>query len=498
MISQAELKNISILFCIFALVYFPMLTSLPLSIDAEVTIRSESHLYWITQGRWAAYIVTFLFPPHLMPYFTLALFGIFSACAYRFLLRACDLAFDLSTIAAFPLFVGFPIWSYILEFSSNVVQVGLGLLCCCGALKLSTSPVAVKELPRSAIAAEIVLLAFAIALYQSFVFVFPALVLSWALIVSPPAKMLVRVMVRAVMTLIAAILIYYVVGKLFALAFGVAPGYVGQFLRPSLVLDNGRDVAARSLQFLLQVYSGAGAIYGSSLYATGILTVLFCFFILWRRSLRDALIALFLLSVPLTFVITAGGQDFPPRALLGIPVAIWAMAIVAMRAREKVFVVLGTAATLLVGFQSASAISGYQTVRLLRSEFDRSTAVQIYTRISEVANVSGPYKVEFFGGLKAPESIYPTGLDSSAGGSFFSWDGGNPNRILAYMWLLGYQDLTPVAPDDRLALIPEFAQMPSWPLRGSVRQSGNLVLVKLGNAPGRYCRPEEIGRLAAC
>ncbi|EJL58065.1 hypothetical protein PMI09_00558 [Rhizobium sp. CF122] len=494
----SDAKRISILFSVFAFVYFPMLASLPLSIDAEVTIRSHTYLYWITQGRWAAYIVTILFPPHLAPYFTLAIFGIAAAYAYQLLLRTCNLPLDLRATAAFPIFVGFPIWSFILEFSANVVQVGLGLLCCCGALRLLIARVATKEGRPYHVIAESILVGCAIALYQSFTFVFPTLVLSWIIITAPPMRAAVRALLQTLMVWVAAVGLYYFLGKLFAAAFDVSPGYVGQFVRLSVLVGDVRDVVLRSLLFLFQIYAGAGEIYGPALYSTAMLTVIFGLVIAWQRPWRDGLFAIFLLLIPLSFVVIAGGQYFPPRALLGVPVALWTMAIVAMYAEQRSIAVLGVVATLLVGFQSASAISGYQTVRLLRSEFDRSTATRLYARISEVADMVGPYKVEFFGGLKAPDPIYPVGLYSSAGGSFFSWDGGNPNRIVSFMWLLGYQDLVAVEPGDRNALIPEFAQMPSWPRRGSVRMLGDLILVKLSDSPGRYCPSEDIGKLAAC
>jgi hypothetical protein len=496
--SESDLKNIAVLLAIFGILYFPMLVSLPLSIDAEVTIKSSTHLYWITQGRWAAYIVTILFPPHLTPYFTLSVFAIFSSVSYLLVLRGCNLPYNSRTLSAFPVFVGFPIWTYILEFSSNVVQVGIGLLCCCAAMRSLSLRSLARELSWKPTVAETALITFAIALYQSFVFVFPTLMLAWAIIVAPPVKTVTRVLARALLVMLCAIVAYYVIGKLFAVAFDASPGYVGQFLRPSLLLEDAGGVSLRNLQFLVRAYSGAQGVYGTTLHATGILTALFWVALIWRRSWMDTFLAVLLLVVPLTFMIVAGGENFPPRGLLGIPVALWAMAIIVMHARQKSIILMGTVVTLLVGFQSASAISTYQTVRLLRSEFDRSTAARVYTRISDVANAAGPFTVEFFGGLKAPETIYPTGLNSSAGGSFFSWDGGNPNRILAYMWLLGYQDLVPVAPADRQNLIKEFASMPTWPLAGSVRSLGHVVLVKLGDEPGRYCRPAEIGRLAAC
>lgn len=474
-----------VLFAVFCCIYFPMLATLPLSIDSETTILSGNHFYWISQGRWGAYLVTLLFPPHLVPYFTLALFGVAVSAAYLFLVSACRLPLNWKAIVGFAMFSSFPIWSFILEFSSNVVQVGIGIFCCCLALWLLARRLDGGDRRAVSIAVEVTFLTFAISLYQAFAFVYPALILAHLLLVSRPASQGAVAVLHAFVALLAAVIAYSVIGTAFAAALGVPPGYVGDFIRIDAVLSDPTGTLSRTLFLALDAYSGAEALYGANLYATALISVLFICAMALRASAWQAFLALGLLTVPFVFVLTAGGERFPPRALLAIPVAMWAMSMVLLAAPAKWLRVTGAVAVGLTIFQSTAAISTYQAVRQLRSEFDTRIASQIYLGIAELAD-SRWQKVDFYGAIEAPRPLYSVGVDSTAAGSFFAWDGGNPGRILSYMHLLGYQDLVLLGKAEREDLMPLYEKMPVWPRPGSIRRYQDTVLVKLGERAGAY------------
>lgn len=476
---------IFVLFAIFIAVYFPMMTVLPLSIDAEITTLSTTNFYWIAQGRWGAYVVTQLFPPHLVPYLTMAIFGAAASLGYTLVLQACGLRFDWRAGLGFAVFCGFPIWSLILEFSSNTVQVGLALLCCCSALWLLVRRMDGGDRRGLSIVAEIAIVAFAIALYQALLFVYATLVVASLLLNRRSASEGARMILHAVGVVAVAIIGYYVVGKIFSASLGVAPAYVGQFIRFDAVFGDPIGTIKRTFTMAFDAYTGDRILYGQPVYAATAVLAVFIVVVGIRLSAWHAFLAVCLLALPFALFLTAGGYTFPPRGLLAIPVAVWAMSMIAMKERHRSLRVAGTVAVCFVIFQSAAAISSAQAVRDMRTEFDRRIASEIHTAISQLAD--GPQqKVDFFGGVQPPQPVYGVGLHSTAAGSFFAWDGGNPARIFGYMHLLGYQDIVQLGAPERQALKPEFDGMPVWPRSGSVRRFQDVVLVKLSDTAGVY------------
>lgn len=478
-------QSVFVLFAIFTALYFPMMATLPLSIDAELTTLSPDHFYWIAQGRWGAYIVTQLFPPHLVPYFTMAIFGVCASVGYVMLLDACKMRLDWRAGVGFAVFCGFPIWSLILEFSSNTVQAGLALLCCCVALWLLVRRMGGGSRRALSIIAEIALITFAVALYQAFVFVYAALVLASLLLAPRPLDKGVRTILNACGVLAVAIVLYYVIGKAFSSFLKVTPQYVGQFMRLDVVFGDPVGTLSRTGLMALDAYAGGRTLFGQPLYAAAVVSILFAVAVVLRANAWHALLAVCMIATPFVLLFAAGGREFPPRALLGIPVAMWVMSMVAMQATARLLRAAGVLAVAIVAFQSAAAVGAYQTVRDLRSEFDRRIASEIHQEIAKLADGS-PQKVDFYGGVKAFEPVLAVGLHSTAAGSFFSWDGGAPLRIFGYMHMMGYQDIVQVGSAERQALRPEYEAMPIWPKPGSVRKFQDVVLVKLSDAAGVY------------
>jgi hypothetical protein len=476
------------LWLIFAFVYFPMLTAMPLTIDAEWTTTAPNHHYWITQGRWFAYVLTtFILPPHLVPYFTLALFGLLACAAYLLVLKSCSLPLDWRTLLTFPIFCGFPIWSFIAEFPSNIAGAGVSLLLCALAALAIKSRRAENAAPGWLVAAEIAALTMAIGTYQAFVVVYPTMIIALLLINSSFANLKDRtgLALQAALILIAATLLNYAIQQLFYFGFGLLPGgYVAQFLRLDLFLDSPLWVLAKTAFQAANIYFGTPRVFGSFL-IVGVVVVLGAI-AGSRGSWVNLCLVGSLMSVPLGLAFASGGSGLPDRALLGVPVAIWTLSILALHDRGKAIRYVSIAAIALLTVQSVAVISQYQAVRNLVAEHDRSAAAQIYQRIASVADLTQVTKVDFFGGLPAPKPVFRTGRTSSAAGSFFSWDNGNAGRIAAYMKLLGYENLQLLPEAERGALAVRYKSMPSWPNAGSVVRDGDIVLVKLGEAMGYF------------
>ncbi|MEC8028386.1 MAG: hypothetical protein VX170_12000, partial [Pseudomonadota bacterium] len=79
------------------------------------------------------------------------------------------------------------------------------------------------------------------------------------------------------------------------------------------------------------------------------------------------------------------------------------------------------------------------------------------------------------------KTVYPAVPTTTAGASFFAWDGGSPARMVRLMNLIGYTRFVSLPPQRRQELHGHYAGMPVWPRPGSVKAVGGVVLVKLSN-----------------
>src|SRR5690606_20779979 len=137
--------------------------------------------FWISQGRWAMYVMQSLAVRQpVVAFLPPAVFGLGAAVAYLLLLRAHGIARPaLAHCAAFSVFVGFPTWFFILQFAANTYGVALGLVltgAAALAFRRSVDRLAAAEPSRLALAGlgrdlmlQVLLVGTAIGLYQSFV-----------------------------------------------------------------------------------------------------------------------------------------------------------------------------------------------------------------------------------------------------------------------------------------------------------------------------------------
>jgi hypothetical protein len=116
-----------------------------------------------------------------------------------------------------------------------------------------------------------------------------------------------------------------------------------------------------------------------------------------------------------------------------------------------------------------------------RERIDHILAGAIYERIAQVTpecTAVKPCKIDFYGAK--PFAAPFKRACATGGSSFFEWDGGNPERMIDYMRLIGFTNLVLPTAAERPALVPVFQTMPVWPAEGSVRLANGTILVKLG------------------
>ena len=389
------------------------------------------------------------------------------------------------------------------EFYGNTVADGLGLALVCLAAYQSDKA-ADENNPRS-IAWKVGLsassLCLSISVYQSFLLAFAGigagLLINGLLFLNVSFTTIYR---KACVFIVATFLgatLYYLIWRACLHLFQVPPAYIQTLFNPIALIENHGYVLQRTLDAARKIYFGDEAAFAHEARSYAVL-----FFValtatltgLARKGIRSIIFGLVFLfgvvSIPFTLNLISGGY-VPYRSLVGVPFTVWLFASFLLRicpagfARNAAFALI-----FLVLAQNCYSLAILDANTRLVAKHDELLAEQIYQRIVQIrgkAPEGQNQPVEFFG-AQVFNSPYPRVYSSTAGYSFFEWDGGNPYRILSFLRLLGHSDLSPIDDKVRIRLLPAFASMPTWPEDGSVKLSNGTVLVKLGKEPGSLHR----------
>lgn len=501
---RPALKALPYLISIAAAFHFSSLAAFSISPDDEFAAFRTNPDVWISQGRWTVYLVErFVLPQPTVPYLPNAIFCVCVSIAYVFLVRAHGLGATWRTYALFPLFCAFPTWAYLAEFYANLPSASVGLvLSSAGALVFQRTFVRPALGPwepspfRSewlGLALQALLLAAAMGAYQSHLFASVGFGLG-IVVLTTRSKPDVRP--RDVGKMLAWLLIstaagaglYWSIQKVALAVSGVRVTYIDQFMQLNLLLEHPSDRLKFVYDELLAVYSGSAVLYGASLGCVGVLTVVGATSIpysgrTWRTATLLVLSAAVLL---LPIAMMAVAPDLPLRSLVGVPYAVWLFGVLATTHRLHIPRIVGTLTVVVSAFQFAYLLSLYAANTALTGSHDRIFAEAVYERIASAHDDFDrrrTYSVDFFGAKSMNMARYPSATTTTLGRTIFDWDHGNSDRIVSYMALLGYDNLTTVDEDRRRRLTPEFQPMPAWPARDSVKVVDGITLVKLGIDP---------------
>jgi hypothetical protein len=497
--------SVGIMLASFACFYAIELTTLPLSIDDELAAGRIDPTVWVAQGRWTTYVVeALLMPTPVLPFVPIAVFGLCLVLSYLFVLKVVRCNPDAPVaLLTFPLFAAFPTWSFITEFQANTPAIGIGVLAICIALD-HFKPILNNRLLEGragfSFAASIIVtslcIAVAIGAYQTLFLFF--VVLGFASIIinaiddsEISSWSALRSMIILTFVVGLGIGFYSIIIAVFRVGLGVEISYIDNFLNFPLLLDQPAAVLLFTLESARMVYFGSSDVYGLSAWSFGMLIFVSFLAILFtpklrkRRALRIVLILMnaVMLLTPFAFNLITGGV-LPIRSLLGVPPAIWACAYLAITAPVAWLSRTSLMLAAFSIFQVLASVYLQQTKSILVRQHDAATANAIYQKIAEAQprwERSTIYPIAVYGGWPF-DSPYKKVVTSTAGASFFEWGGGNPYRIVSFMKLLGYGNIT-VAPDSWLddAARDVARAMPVWPASGSVKSVGEFTIIKLGD-----------------
>ena len=494
----------ALLFAVFAVMHFQSLTGLSLTADDDHAFFRLDPAVWVQQGRWGAYLVErFILP---LPVITFVPYALFGGClCVSFALIATTVGVSTvswTVLLAFALFVGVPQWLFIMEFSANIVAIGLGFLCASASAFAfyKASDEALSPLRRVALAApSVLLLCLAASLYQALLIA--GLLLSSAVLVVQFA--------RAEIGLTVALLMHAGIAAAGAIAYAlcVAVNEIFFLLLPYLHRANFyADILFRPFEALRNIHRGwmaaiaayeavvwgKNGFYGTSVVAFGlstlVATIVVVVFAVRNGAVRGVLVALWVALAWLAvvaFQLAAGGPYVPFRAMVQLPALVAVLAIVSLSITTKGMRMAILFLFAVAVFQESVVINRAAASHELVATRDAYIAGDLFRRIASVGRkgADGLYRVQTLG-LSPGLPAYPMPSTSYMAFSWFAHEARQSFRVVQYMRMLGYPVSSVGMWRGAEAFSEQWASMPSWPAEGSVMAVGDVTLVKLGEVPG--------------
>ena len=458
-----------------------------LSIDEELMLWPINPLQYIQLGRWGGFLLSWLRTP--LPVTSMMAGLTLYSTAFVLLMRQFQIKNWESVIVASGFFFGFPILLHAFAFSNLTLTIGLATLIAVSALRVAS----VRSVGRFLLAAFLV--ALSVAIYQSFFYFVLVIFLAdlarqiwladdfdwngeWRRLVWHGA------------VVASGLLLYGIVAAVLLKAFNQQLDYVPGYVRPETLAAHPLDILKTSVRHALSLYSGNAATFVgfNRLYR---LLVFLCLAVLawaavvqWRKSRVASLLWVALLAAMLAAPFVQhplNGGDMPLRTLVGLPAAVAFLALFASEAspqRLRRWVILPLAVLVIVEFSAINNklyFGGHWAL-----ERDKLLGGQIISRIEEMFPEESTYTIAVVGeGPVKNDALVRYVPSSTIGASFFQWDGGNPQRIAAFLNFLSSAKFNPASRDQAERALEAAEAMPSWPDRGSIARGDGVIIIKL-------------------
>lgn len=286
---------------------------------------------------------------------------------------------------------------------------------------------------------------------------------------------------KSTLILLISLIIYYISIKI--ISSGMSEYH------SNMILWNKNNISLVLLNILNFIFTHDKSIY--LYFAVIILYTIFNFNNIKERLFFIFLSFLFILAVYSLNIMM--GNQMPLRARITIAILpAFIFLLLYIFKNNNILKGIAVVFALIIILLNTSNNIKLQNTAMLTYEQDKITASKIvdivYTKYPEI--YTGKYKIAFYG------RIYPNkhDLKKSNGlfnnGSFFNWGGGNPNRIYAFLRLMGLPEIIQLnrilqynrnlyyAPDDLKKLIHS---IPSYPSPDCAKHYKDTIIVKLSN-----------------
>jgi hypothetical protein len=465
-----------------------------LTIDEEYFADSPMWRAWLGDGRWGMAALSGLLVPRAVGPVVSTTIGVLGfAAALLIYVRTLTSSRSAALLAA-AFGVVFPVLPFLVSFSTLSYGTGVAAVCTAAAFRLL-----VKDAGLRRLAWVVLLWTFAIAVYQTFLFALPLMLLLY-LAGRALREPLLRRWTALLLGLtaacaVASVAAYIVVFQVLKAVTGVqtAPYVAGQLDLAGLLADPVTRLRV-SFSFVVDVlsadpvvYRGDARVVGPALLLSGLALVA----VAARRQgvVQGTLVALLGLVCGVVLVVLEATTPYESalRSLVYMPFVAAGTVALGLEALHLVdrrrWAVAGLAAlvaTAAVGLTSdmnrlfLSTEILYERDAALAEEFDR--------RLAQVIADSGqqPTYLALVGARTHVEGPL-TPKRETLGTSFFEWDGGNPGRAAVFIRLVTGRELASAPPDVAGWAAAQAMDLPAWPVQGSValRMEGDVAVLKL-------------------
>lgn len=488
------IKSFGWFFIIYFVCYSFEITNFNISIDDEFYTYSDSCSF-ADVGRWVHPLIRILlWPQVVIPLGPYIVFGLFFCLSFLYVLRIYGVerlgAFEYASFGAYVLF---PVWSSQLEFSVNVLPVGLGLLSICVSayIVVNSEGGSLGFKARHVIAA--VFVAIAIGCYQSLSLVYPVIVVGaflrrYILFGEDVGRYISSIMMSTLVFVIGFAVYLFAAKALIAACDVAVSSYGTKLVNPELLVKHPVSVIGSVIRDLYGVYFSFWRGFGWTAYAIlsvigcGIYACLFASRISMVRLAVTSASLLTILLLPAGFTLL-NGSGLPLRVFLAAPVAILVMALLFYQvAKNRAVKAVGFVLIFWLCFNELYVQSSYQARAWVAQKHDMLLASSLNDAITKLVSElpDGEIRVDFKG-TRAPRSVYPEVFSTAGGASFFEWDGGNSDRMVRYMNVIGFYRYVSLRSSERDKYLGIYGVMPVWPRPGSIRLEDGVVLVKLSD-----------------
>lgn len=463
-----------------------------LTIDEEIhALKSGQWNAWIAQGRWGmAFLNYALLPNPITPVVSIFLGVTGMAVGMMFFVKDSFKVSRLSIVSITALAITTPTLAFTYTFSTLAYGVG------CAFLAISISNSLIYRRNWLSVFFASVLAAFAISVYQTFVFVLVIFIVVHVWRAHAESGFGNNAIYKHLAVYISgSLLIYFLINLLVLKVASLDIEYVGQFLDLRGFIQNPLEkilVSADRVFNVLRLHPGFFGIHSVWLGVVLLLSIIFSFAypLLKRDSYKllggvAVLLAAFAILV-FADAIAQGGA--PLRSVIYFPVAIAVVVglgfAVTGDVGKRVLVIL-----CLLAVVGNSMVNNHLFASSASAEFrDKMLAEAIIGEVHRLEPGKTGHailKIELVGNRMWPV----TGVQSKTetfGASFFEWDGGNRHRVAAYLTLNGIAAIG-ATEEERVRVYMEQKSMPIWPHVGWMAFSGDVLILKFGG----YSMPQK-------
>ena len=488
-INESRHSEIFFYFAIAAVIFLSYgyeIFNFNLTIDEEIhAIHSGQWMAWLAQGRWGLALLNYVLVQNpIVPVVSIFLGLLGLVIGMISLLRRTFEINHTGTLSIVALAITTPTLPFTFTFGTLAYGVGFAFLA------LSASNILIYKKTPKAVVLACFLAAFAISVYQTFVFALAilAIVHAWRYRTEASTNLLDNCKFSG-LYLFGSIAFYLLINYVAIKAASIEIKYIGQFIDVNGFLHNPIHKTLTSSKHIVEIFSLEPNLFGIhsiwlsvTMLASFVFSIFYPIFNKRYGSILHTLSVLIAVVLVIVFADAIAQGAAPLRSLVYLPFGVAIIVAYAYtesgKAGKSILIALCWLAVI-----GNSQINNHLFASSASAEFrDKMLAESIIKEIRKINSErtdSSIFKVEVIGN----KSWHATSIQSKTetfGASFFEWDEGNRHRISAYLNLNGLASIG-ASEADRIHIYEQGKAMPAWPHDGWIAVVDDIIILKFGD-----------------